>query len=381
MVEGLERRAPRREGHRPGDPGRQDLRGGHRRRHHRRQRALPGVQHLAGRRTAVPEAGRPGRARHLRRWRGLRRGAQRRRRRAVPVAGRAVLPDPVEVEPGDDLLQQGHHEEGRRRPGEPAARDVRRVPRHQPEDRRQRRRGRGHLAGADQRVLPVLVRLLPAVRRRDRWQAAGRGRQGDLRLRRGQGRRRLLDDDVRRGAVARRRSTTATPSPTRRPRCRSSVPGRSRSTATRSTGAPYRSRPRPAPPGGDLHLLRRQEHRALLGLREPGHRLRGPEVRDQRGAGRQAAGADRPDAAAHRPAGDLPRLLQGAPGVRALRRPGARTVEVPNVPNSIEIWQTLPRRVLVLGDLRQDPGRRRAVARRPTRSPSSPASPEPACRR
>ena len=39
-------------------------------------------------------------------------------------------------------------------------------------------------AGADERVLPVLVRLLPAVRRRDRRQAAGRGRQGHLRRRR-----------------------------------------------------------------------------------------------------------------------------------------------------------------------------------------------------
>ena len=46
------------------------------------------------------------------------------------------------------------------------------------------------------------------------------------------------------------------------------------------------------------------------------------EVRDQRGAGRQAAGDDRPDAAARRPAGHLPGVLQGEPGVRRLRRPG-----------------------------------------------------------
>ena len=75
-------------------------------------------------------------------------------------------------------------------------------------------------------------------------------------------------------------------------------------------------------PGGDPHLLRREEHRALLGLREPGHRLGGPEVRDQRGAGRQAAGDDRPDAAAQRPAEHLRRLLQVPPGVRRLRGPG-----------------------------------------------------------
>ena len=51
-------------------------------------------------------------------------------------------------------------------------------------------------------------------------------------------------------------------------------------------------------PRGDLHVLRRQEHRALLGLREPADRLGGAEVRDQRGAGRQAARDDRADAAA-----------------------------------------------------------------------------------
>ena len=58
---GLERRAPGPEGHRAGDPGRQDLRGGHRRRDHRRHRAVPDLQHLAGRGAAVPEAGRSGR--------------------------------------------------------------------------------------------------------------------------------------------------------------------------------------------------------------------------------------------------------------------------------------------------------------------------------
>ena len=53
------------------------LRGGHRRRDHRRQRALPGVQHVSRRGAAVPEAGRPGRARHLPGRRGLRRGPLR----------------------------------------------------------------------------------------------------------------------------------------------------------------------------------------------------------------------------------------------------------------------------------------------------------------
>ena len=46
-----------------------------------------------------------------------------------------------------------------------------------------------------------------------------------------------------------------TPSPTRRPRCRSSAPGRSRSTASRSTGAPSRSRPPPAPAPEETHTF------------------------------------------------------------------------------------------------------------------------------
>ena len=78
MVEGVERRALRPEDHRPGDPGRQDLRGGHRRRDHRGQRSLPGVQHQPRCRSPVPEAGRPRGPRRLRRWQELRRGALRR---------------------------------------------------------------------------------------------------------------------------------------------------------------------------------------------------------------------------------------------------------------------------------------------------------------
>nr|WP_284290750.1 extracellular solute-binding protein [Angustibacter aerolatus] len=65
-------------------------------------------------------------------------------------------------------------EEGRRRHREPAAGDVRRLPRHQPQDRQQRRREGRDLAGAVVGVLPVVVRLLPAVRRRERRRAWSR---------------------------------------------------------------------------------------------------------------------------------------------------------------------------------------------------------------
>ena len=61
---------------------------------------------------------------------------------------------------------------------------------------------------------------------------------------------------------------------------------------------------------GDPHLLRRQERRGLLRVRQPGHRLGPAEVRHQQGAGRQAAGDDRADAAAPGPAVGLPGLLR-----------------------------------------------------------------------
>ena len=72
---------PKETGHRAGDPRRQDLRGGHRRLDHGRQRAVPDLQHLARRGAAVPEAGRARRARHPPGRQGVRRGAQRRRSR------------------------------------------------------------------------------------------------------------------------------------------------------------------------------------------------------------------------------------------------------------------------------------------------------------
>ena len=56
---------PDREGLRPGDPGRQVVRGGHRRRDHRRHRALPDLQHVAGVGADLPAAGRPGPAQRL----------------------------------------------------------------------------------------------------------------------------------------------------------------------------------------------------------------------------------------------------------------------------------------------------------------------------
>ena len=60
----------------------------------------------------------------------------------------------------------------------------------------------------------------------------------------------------------------------------------------------------------------------LLGVQGTGHGMEGPEVRDQQGAGRVAAGQDRPDAAAAGPGDGVPRLLHGAPRLQDLRRTG-----------------------------------------------------------
>ena len=84
--------------------------------------------------------------------------------------------------------------------GQAGADDVRRVPRCLAQDRRLEGCEVRDLSGAEQRVLPVLVRLLPAVRGRDRRQATRCRRQGTVRVRGGQEGGRVLADVVRREA-------------------------------------------------------------------------------------------------------------------------------------------------------------------------------------
>ena len=115
-------------------------------------------------------------------------------------------------------------------------------------------------------------------------------------------------------------------------------------------------------PERGLHLQRREEHRALLGLREPEDRVGRAEVRDQRGAGRPAAGDDRPDADPRRPGRDLPRLLRLAPRLHDLRRPGRPHRRGAQRAQLGRDLAGDPRRVLVRGDLRQDQRRRGAHA-------------------
>ncbi|MGH2816330.1 MAG: extracellular solute-binding protein [Actinomycetota bacterium] len=89
----------RRAGDRRGDPGRQELRGGHRSLDHGREHPLSDLQHRPGRRAAVPEAGRAGGAGFLQRRGVLHPGADRAAGRPVQVTRRQVLPDAVEDNP------------------------------------------------------------------------------------------------------------------------------------------------------------------------------------------------------------------------------------------------------------------------------------------
>ena len=66
--------------------------------------------------------------------------------------------------------------------------------------------------------------------------------------------------------------------------------------------------------------------------------------------------------------GTYPDYFKENPEYEAFADQAARTVEVPNVPNSIEIWQTFRDAYSDVRDLRQDAGRRRARRARPTRS-------------
>ena len=316
---------PDREGDRPGDPGRQDLRGGHRRRDHRRQRAVPGLQHLTGRGAAVPEAGRPGRARRHPRRQGVHRGPHRRLGRPVQVAGRQVLPAAVEVQPGDDLLQQGALEEGRRRP-----RATRRC---RPTTSSSRPPARSSRAARAAAIYPAPTSeffqswfdFYPLYAARERRQAAGRGRQGDVRLGRGPAGRRTsgstmyseglaAEGDVQRRLVRRRQGRHGD----RRPVGDRGLQGQGR--LGRRAGA----RPRPGSPRATsapsptrrtiAHVRRVQEprHRVGRARSSPPARSRTASCCEATGQMPMRAGPD----------GDLPGVLREEPGLQDVRRPG-----------------------------------------------------------
>ena len=183
--------------------------------------------------------------------------------RAVQVAGRAVLPDPVEVEPGDDLLQQGHHEEGRHRPGEPAAGDVRRVPRR-PAARSstavppRRPSGRPRPASSSSPG-STSTRCTPPRPVASSWSRTARRPSTPTQ---GKAVADFWATMYAEGLSPRRRPTTATPSPTGKAAMAIVGPW-----AIAVYGETVELGRRPGPdvgrhqPGGDLHVLRRQEHR------------------------------------------------------------------------------------------------------------------------
>ena len=229
----------------------------------------------------------------------------------------------MEVEPGDDLLQQGPAEEGRHRPGEPAAGDVRRSSWRPAAKIVSSKAAHGRdLAGPDQRVLPVLVRLLPALRRRDRRQAARRGRQGHVRHRPGQGGRRLLEDDVRPGLAPKEKYNGD-----------SFADGKAAmaivgpwAVAVYGDKVNWGVVPVPtsaARPPRRPHLLATpRTSRIYSACKAQGtawELLKFATSQEQDG---KLLETDRPDAAAHGPQHRLRRLLHDAPGVHHLRRPG-----------------------------------------------------------
>ena len=241
------------------------------------------------------------------------------------------------------------------------------------QDRLEQGRGRRHLAVPGVAVLPVVVRLLPALHRRERRQGDDGGRQGPVRRRGGPEGRRLLAEDVHREARRRTRSSTATPSASRRPPCRSSARGRSRSTARTSTGAPRRSRPRPASrpvrSRPSATRSRRPCTRACKNRGTAWEFLKFATSKEQDGALLEATGQMpmRPDLV-----DGLPGLLREEPGLQAVRRAGRphrRGAERVELDRDLA---DLARRLLALGDLRQggpEDGARGRRRRRPTSWP------------
>ena len=258
---------------------------------------------------------------------------------AVRVAGRQVLPAAVEGQPGDDLLQQEALREGRDRRGEAAAGHLRGVPRHVAQARQERRRRRRDLSGADR--ASSTSRGSTSTRCSSPTPGKQLVEDGKAQFDSPEGKQvaELLEDDVRRQAWRRKEKYNGDAFADGRPRWRSSARGRSRSTGTRSTGAsPRCRRPRASRPARSRRSPTRSR-RDVQRLQEPRHGVGRPEVRDLQGAGRRVP--ERPGRCRCARTWSRPtRSTSTRTRVHDVRRQAARTVEVPNVPNSVTIWQT-----------------------------------------
>ena len=145
-----------------------------------------------------------------------------------------------------------------------------------------------------------------------------------------------------RRATRRRRSTTVTRSRTRSPRWRSSVRGRSRSTRTRSTGASLPCRPRPAWTPSEMHTFTDAKNIGLYSA-----------CKNQKTAWDvlKFATSEDQDSKLLETTGQMPirtdlattyaDYFKSHPDYETFADQASRTVEVPNVPNSVEIWQEI----------------------------------------
>ncbi len=333
-----------------GDPGRQELRGGHRRGDHRRQRAVPGLQHRAGRGAAVPEAGRPGRARRLRRRRratSRTRTGDRADQYKSPDGKFYQMPwksNPVMIFYNKDLFTKAGLD-----PDNPPLATYDEFLATAQEARRQGRRAGGHLARADAASSSspgsTSTRSTPRRPAASSWSRTARPRS-TTRGRQAVGE--LLEAACTTTKLAPQGGVPAvTRSPTGRRPWRSSARGPSRSTRARSN---WGAVPVPTKDGMDREQTSTPSPtRRTIGmysrLQEPGDRLGRPEVRHQQGAGRHSCSTltgqmpmrtDLPT--------DLPGLLHRRTRSTSCSptRP-RRTVEVPNVPELGRDLADLPR--------------------------------------
>ena len=166
--------------------------------------------------------------------------------------GGRLLPAALEVQPGDDLLQQGDPGQGR---ASPAPRSCRRYDEFlaaaTPDQVEQGRASTPSGRRPSSEFFQTQFDFMPLFAAETKGQSLvvdGKATFGDQA---GPRRRDLLEDAVRRGAGRQGDTTTATPSPTAKPRWPSSARGPWRSTRARWTGARCRCRPRPASPAAE----------------------------------------------------------------------------------------------------------------------------------
>ena len=233
--------------------------------------------------------------------------------------------------------------EGRDRRREPAAGDVRRVPRHRrasSSPRRPRRppstRRRAASSSSPGSTSTRCSRPRPAA---SNWSRTARRRSTPTRARRSPT---FWKTHVRREARAARRSTTATRSPTARPRWRSSARG--------PIAVYERQGQLGRRPGADLGRQAGRTRSTRSPTRRTSRCTRACKNRGTAWDVLKFATSEEQDGKLLETTGQMPlrKDLHGAyadyftknPDYKAFADQAARTVEVPNVPNSIEIWQT-----------------------------------------